>query len=391
MKNRDINHPVVLVATILLTTIGVLMPNIQPLYVGAMADQHGFNSEQLGFLAGIEPLGLALSGALAIFWINHFSWQRAAFFAVAVIMIGNFATPFISDFNTLLWVRGLTGFFGEGIAFAIGLTAISESKYVDRNFAYMVMVHVVSMSVCMIALPYSEAAWGLAGFFIPISVFAALLLITPHLIPNTGHKSEQQAADHVHDTGPVFWGLAAQLAWYIGIGGLWAFIERIGVNAGLEKTDIGLALGIAIAVSISGSILATFTADKFGRMLPFCISMAIQFVTVFLLLDVSSLLVYGLIWTVFNSVWNYALPYIYAAVAEADYSGRFVVIVPTSQCLGLAIGTSVGGILVSEIGLSAVIYQSAVLSICAALLFAVLARRSREATSQQCSVGELGS
>ncbi|MCU7891942.1 MAG: hypothetical protein KZQ78_10155 [Candidatus Thiodiazotropha sp. (ex Ustalcina ferruginea)] len=374
MNKRDINQAPVLLAAILLTTIGLLVPNILPILVGAMANNLGFDNDQLGLLAGIEPLGLGISAALAVFWIRRVSWRRAAILAIFVLIIGNFISVLLTDFTTLLIVRGLIGFFGGGVAFATGIAAISESRDTDRSFAFMVMVHVASMFLGLLLLPYAEIKWGIAGILVPISILAAVLLPITRIIPECSHKGDPSANGSTPGVGPVFWGLGAQLVWYIGVGGLWAFIERIGANAGFENTDIGFALALGMGVSIIGSAIATAQGDRIGRLAPFILTLTTQVVAALFLIDINDLLFYTLVRMVFNTAWNYGLPYIYAAIADADHSGRFVVMVPTSQAFGFAIGTSISGFLIDSTGLSAVIYLCLAMNIATALLFAILSR-----------------
>lgn len=386
MNTQAIDRAPVLSAAILLTMIGILMPNIQPIFVGALADNLGFGSEQLGLLAGVESFGLGLSGALAVFWIGRVNWRHAALIAMAALALGNFVSAFISDFTTLLLVRALTGFVGGGIAFAIGIAAISEASNTDRAFALMVMVHVTSMFICLLLLPYAEAVWGMAGILLPVSFLAAALLPIAKLIPQRSHKGELAPTATTTDTGPVFWGLAAQLVWYIAVGGLWAFIERIGDGAGLKDTDIGLALALGMGLSIAGSAIATAQADRIGRLIPFLLTLTVQAVAALFLIDVDSLLGYTLVWMVFNTAWNYGLPYIYAAIAEADHSGRFVVMVPTGQCFGIALGASIAGFMIADTGLSAVVYLCIAMNAIAALLFTTLILRSRYSLHMERSV-----
>lgn len=375
-------HAFSLAAAILLTMVGLLVPNIQPIVVGAAADNLLFNSQQLGFLAGIETLCLGTSGLLAVFWVRRSNWHKVASLALSVIFVGNLATAFVADYAALLVIRGLTGLLGDGVAFALGIAIISEYDDTDRNFGIMVIVHVASMFIAMWLLPYADALWGMAGVFVPVAVLGLLLLPTVSVLPGKAVARATTLVTNSSSNGPVFWGLGAQLVWYIAVGGLWAFIERIGDNAGLTDTDIGLALAIGMGVSIVGSIVATWQGDRFGRLVPFIFTMVVQVFVAALLLDFEGVVVYSLIWFVFNLVWNYALPYMYAGVAKADYSGKFVVLVPTAQSFGLGLGASIAGMLIADFGLPAVIYLCFVANTVAALLFAMMVYQGRVIPSE---------
>ena len=61
------DRPASIAAIVLLGAVAVAGFNIQPMYLGALADHLGLSAEQLGVIAGLEIAGSALAGVLATF------------------------------------------------------------------------------------------------------------------------------------------------------------------------------------------------------------------------------------------------------------------------------------------------------------------------------------
>ena len=366
---RDVNQPGSQVAAILLGMVGLSIPNISPIFLGSAADRLGFDFEQIGMVMGVEILGVSLSTALAILWIHRLDWRRTALFALAVAAGGNILSAFITDFPLFLAVRGAVGLFGEGIAFAIGVAALGEVRNSDRAFAFLVGTQVALAVIGLLGLPYLEAIWGIAGITVPTALVILATMPMMRYLPRSLPDSVQASSDSAKASTAVYWGIAAQFTWYFGAVALYAFVERIGVDAGFEKTSIGLVLAIGMGASLIGSIIASWQGDRFSRIIPFVATMAVQCVFVLLLIDVETMRNYAIAWIVINAFWNYGLPYVYAGISAADETGRFVVMAPAAQGFGGAIGTTLAGFLVASMGLSAVVYMTIIANTIAAILF----------------------
>jgi len=137
--------------------------------------------------------------------------------------------------------------------------------------------------------------------------------------------------------------LGALLIWCVGLGGIYAFEERIGVAAGLEKTSVGSALAAAVAVGFLGALAASWVADRWGRVLPVSVALAIQIGAILLLQGEMDWARFAAIAAVFHFFWNFTGPYMMGTVASADRSGRISVLMPAAQTGGFAIGTAIAG------------------------------------------------
>jgi predicted MFS family arabinose efflux permease len=373
-ENTTGDRPISIAVIVFLGAVAVAGFNIQPMYLGALADHLGFTAEQLGFIAGLEIAGSALAGIAATFWIRRWDWRRVALVALSALATGNIASAYVTDFESLAAIRFLTGFFGIGTNYALAIAALSDTHHTERNYSIAVVVQVSVAILGFVMLPSVIATGGTAAVFLPLSAIAIVMLPFLRLLPNGGSKEKAVGTHNVPVSPFAIWlALGCQAIWYLGIGGVWAFVERIGVDAGIDSAGIGNALALGMAVGLVGAFVAAAVADRFGRVGPFAIAMLGQVVAVWLLADLQELNSLVIAICLYNGTWNFALPYIFAMAALADTRGQLVVLMSTAQAVGLTFGVTLAGAMIGRFELVAVTYQGAVVAMAALGIFLALA------------------
>ena len=372
------NRPASIAVMVLLGGVSVFGFNIQPMYLGALADHLGYSPQQLGLIAGLEITGSALAGIAATFWVRRWPWRRVCFAALLALALGNAASIFVEDFATLIAVRFLTGFFGMGSSFALSIAALSGTRNTERNFSVTVVAQVSFGIAGFALLPRVIETVGTAGVFLPLAATAIALLPFLRLLPDGG-TSERAASSHGARVSPfgIWLALGCQAAWYLGVGGVWAFVERMGAEAGIDAVSIGNALALGMALGLSGAFLAAAVADRWGRVLPFAVAMLGQVFAVWFLVDLEELSSLIIAICLYNSTWNFALPYIFSLAALADTRGGLVVLMSTAQALGLTFGATLAGSVAARYGLPAVAYQGAAAAMLGLLIYVALASMLR--------------
>jgi predicted MFS family arabinose efflux permease len=380
--------PAPLATIIWLSAVGAITFNIQPLYLGALADNLGLGASQLGFVAGIEILGAALAGIAASFWVRRAPWRLVAAVALGVMAVGNLVSVSIADYGTLLALRFVTGLCGSGTVYALSFAALGATRRPDRNFALALFAQVGLGIAGYLVLPPLLPDAGMATIYLPLAGTAALALpLLGALPPGPGGMARATAAPDP-DPGPdpataaraapaaIWLALCCQFVWFLGLGGLWAFLERIGDGAGLGPEAVGGAIASGMAVGLLGAFAAALLADRFGRTGPFTAALTLQLLAMLLLGDVGGLTAFVVAVALYNGTWNFALPYLFSLAAAVDRLGTRVVLLATAQTVGLTFGASLAGLLVEWRGLGAAVAQGLAAPVLALGLFVVAARLS---------------
>lgn len=375
-----VNRPSAVAAAILLSCIGAAMFLIQPVFLGAAADQFQLNASELGVLAGTELFGVVLASLLAIFWVRRLNWRVVAAGALTVIVLGNVVSSMQTTLQQLVLVRFLVGLFGSGTVYAVTIALLSDTRRPDRNFAFAVAAQVFMSVLAMIGMPYLTPEWGIGGVLIPLAALAILCLPALFWVPERGSKTADEIIRNMRTPRSlVFLALAVQLVWYVGVGGFWPFVERIGVASAFSAADVGEALAMSTALGLGGALFASWVGDGWGRFMLFLVAIAIQVITTSLLIGAKSWWLFVALFSAYQVLWNFAVPFVLGAVSRADVSGRFSVLIPVAQGLGLSIGALVAGALITRAGLASVGYLTAITGVASVGFFFVVLRRLKAA------------
>lgn len=330
-----------------LSLVSALIANIQPIFLGALADTFTLDGRQLGFISGAELGGSCLASLSAAYWFPRFRLRRVALFALSVALAGNLLTSWVTNYSQLLMVRFTIGCFGSGVIYAMTLGLIGQLARPDRIIAIAIVFHVLSLAAGMVAVPVLMDRWQLHGVTTTVALLFSTGLFVVHLLPERlGIQKTREATTGGRNFLPGAL-LASLIVFSAGLGGVWAFMERIGSSAGFSTTDISSALAVSALVGGLGALVAAVLGTRLGRLPPIVFALLLQMATCFVLATRSDWYSYLMAVALFNFCWNLTLPYIMGAIAEADLSGRFMVLIPAAQTGGYAIGPMMVGLIMA--------------------------------------------
>ncbi|MEC9375608.1 MAG: hypothetical protein VYA80_04465 [Pseudomonadota bacterium] len=345
----DRNAPISIAAAVLVSVIGVFALMIMPLIVGVMVDKLGFGLEQATQIIVAEVAGGALASIVAVFWIGRINWRLATVFAIAVVVVGNLISTYQTDLGTLTLVRFLTGFLGQGTAFALSLAMIGSTKEVDRNFAFVIASQVGFGVLALLTLkPLVDSFDSIGGMYLPLAAYAVATLLVVNKLP-VGNEAPAEGAS-AQSSGSIVipvTGLIVMLIWCSGLGAIWGFLERIGVQGGLESTSALQALALSSAVAIGGALAASALAGRTGRLAPVATALVMQMAMIFLLKGDMSWGEFALKASIFQIFWNLTGPFIMGSIAASDTTGKISVLIPAAQTTGFFVGPAIAASLLS--------------------------------------------
>ncbi len=330
-----------------LVVLGLAMYMVEPIYVGAVAEQFGFTSRQLGLLVGAEIGASLMLSITAPLWINRIDLRRAGMLAIGAVAAGNFLSLEFHAFLPLLLCRMVTGFFGSGLAYTLGVRIIAAAPNPVRAFSWTITAQIAFGALGLMIFPLAIARWGLDSLLWTWLAFSLLFLPALVFLPRRIPVPNAELAQGGHRGSVTALALLAILAvWNFALGAVWAFIERIGRGMNLSIEEVGYGLSISMAVGILGSMQASWMSDRYGTrwQMPFMIAVHLG-----LFAALSGNLTpaeFLLVLIVFNYSWNLANPYLLAHIAKSDESGKLVALIPACQTAGNMIGPVVAGLLI---------------------------------------------
>ncbi|HEY8570262.1 MFS transporter [Microbulbifer sp.] len=359
MKNLSANLPNLL-SLLFVAMMGSSILTLLPLWVGAFTDQGIFSAQQIGWLAAADVIGIFLSSASAIFWVRHVRWRRTVLSGMALFLIANLASIGNTDFGALMLVRVLAG-IGCGSAYAIALAGLSDRPNPPLAFGLMVTAQVIFGTIGFFAVPRLMQQLGIDGFFHYLNGWLVIsLLLCVLAFPASSRQVDSQNSSQlgalIHPKALTV--IFTTVIYYCGVSAVWAYLERIGVDMGLENAAVGDLLGIGFAISGLGSLATPLLASYLGRIPTLLLAMLVQVATMAALIGGQTLdayLLYATTSIVFQFFWSFSIPLLMDQFNRIDQSGRFIVLCASAFKIGEILGPPLAAALISAGGFAAVL------------------------------------
>jgi len=356
---------------------------LMPLIVGGLVDSYGFSEQQAGAIATAEGIGLVLGLLTAAFWVRSVNWRIALLAGLAVYAALNFGSSLIEGYTGILALRFLSGFVGGGV-FAIIVAALGDNREPDRAFGIAQAVQGLVMGLLFAGAPILMAASGINTLFYLMAGLAVVTMVFLPRFPRRGVSNYGTEFPEKVDpsSGPVpiamYFGLFGGFVYYLAVFGFWGFIERMGMQAGLEDSTVGYALGISQLAAIFGALLAAGAAQRFGRFLPLLIALLGQLWVLWVLVGQFSSWSFYVGACAYQGLYVMATSYQLGVIAHLDSKGKFIVVMTALQGLGAALGPSIAAALINDGDYSGINTASAVALVLSLGLFLVLARAQKQ-------------
>ena len=373
----DVNSLASLATIILISSIVPIVLLAAPALVGVFVSSMGLTPQHGGYLISSEMAGMGLATLPALFWVKAVNWQRVALIALLVAGLGQIATVVVDSLTLLLVIRFVTGLAG-GTVMSVCLAAINLTANPDRIFGLWVVGQLTFGAIVIAVLPSIVASFGIAGFYLPLAVVLALLvLVVKHLpthTPSTVVKRCVQATSQVVTLVRVTMGIIGLFIFYCGLSGAWTYIERLGDNAGLEVSMISNALVIASLAGIAGALAASVLGAKWGRLIPAGSGVVLMVTALTLLAGTGSFVavtpaIFLLAACLFKFTWTFVLPYLLSLISDNDATGRIIVVANFVIGGGLAAGPALSAMILTADNYAAIMWVAALFMVICLLLY----------------------
>ena len=359
----DVNSPRTIFAIALLASITPSAVLVGPLVVGALVTQLGFTPQQGGNMIFAELSGAALATFPALWWVGKINWRKVLYFALALTVIGNLASTQAADPWMMGAIRFVTG-IGVGTIMLVTLTSTGLTANQERVFGFWQTGQIVFAAIALFAMPFIVPVIGIRGFYVGLALIMALLALAVTSFPTGGAAMPafgwSQLDTRIKRLAPM--ALAGLIFFYLAVGGVWNFVERMGDAAGFDARFIGYTLSGVSVVGVTGALTATWLSTRLGRIIPFAAGIVIIAVSFVLLYGLSSQNLFVMSAFLFKYGWWFISPYLLANMTTLDPSGRLITATNFVIAFGQGLGPFVVGLFLVEAATGQVIDYSPALT-----------------------------
>lgn len=338
----DLDGTKLLLSVILLHLIGPQAIMVQPAFVEGMVSQLGFTASDAGYVAAAENIGKAVQSVIMMVLITKVNWRTLYYAALSVLIIGNGICLFIDSPEHYRIIRFCTG-LANGTIVPLSYVIVGLTARTERNFGFLMISLMIYGAAVFYNLPTVFSYIGLNGLIIIFGAFAVSGLPFVRNMPSQGDAPKVESGDAV----TLSWGLrgsalAAMFTYFLGTFAMWVFLSLIGRDAGLEDQTVANALTMTQFAGMAGALVAIVVGDRLGRALPLGLALVGSVVAITMIANVQTAIGFTIGACLFNILWNVTHPYLLAAQASFDRSGRQVSFATAMQMLGIAAGPTVG-------------------------------------------------
>jgi hypothetical protein len=336
-------------AIVFVGTIGILIPGVQPIVLGALLAQRHITLSQLGTTASVELLCMGLAAALGAALLPARRLRAIGIAASLVLALGNFLTPLAAG-DSITGLRALTGAAG-GVLIGVTACMIARSAAPERWAGIYLSVQTLAQFIlAAVMTAWIEPGRAVQGDF-GMLAFAALASAAAAFALPGAFQVLPKAAGASRFVMPPPRGLAALACVFLVlmfIVSIWVYYDPIAREAGLSSHISDTAVYVSLAFQVLGGTAATLFAGRLRWFPVFVICAAVDLGMVALLGTHPSALLFLFDAAVFGFIWLFILPYLVPMIIEADPTRRSAVLTNGIGLLGASLGPTMVGLIVSQ-------------------------------------------
>ena len=327
-----------IVAGLLLYMLAPLGMTLIPLMVGAAVTDLGLSDSEVGYLASIDLMGLAFISITAMLWVRRYSWHLIARLSLIVIVVGNLLSISAARFLTEM---------GSGGIYALALVTLGETKSPDRSYSFGIASTIAVSVAIFLWFPSFIGRYGIDFIFAFHIVLALLILPAIRWLPTSVSIDPQRGDAGTGGSVPLMLLCFVAFAFFMmAEGGIWAYVERIGAQAGLAADFVGQSLAASQVASFIAALMASALSIRLGRTLPIVGGMTLFLISLyFLQLPTANMYLLGVCLSQF--AWIFVLPYLMAMCVQSDPSGKYYVLITAFKMGGFSLGPAAVATLIS--------------------------------------------
>ncbi|WFP74693.1 MFS transporter [Mesorhizobium sp. WSM4906] len=327
-------------------SVGLLILGLQPVLLGALYAEGHVTGDELALVATAEMIAIAIGSAIVAMLLpaRNMRWKSALL--LVLLALANFWTAYAGSPNALIGARTLAG-LAEGGLVAVATELIARSRRAERIGGYFVTVQ--TLAQCALALLLALCAVpaaGSAGGFIALGIVCLLSLVAAWIVPDD--YADLPKEEHLSNvlTVPAIAALLSIFCYFMFFGAVWAFLEPLGGEFGIDGRTVGLMVSASLAAQVVGAMTATVLEARIDYRFAIAGIGAVAAISSALLASGPALSVFWAVVLVMGFILLFIVPYQIRMAITADETRTAVLLVPAAQLFGLAIGPIAASLLI---------------------------------------------
>jgi hypothetical protein len=334
-------------AIVFVGTIGILIPGVQPIVLGALLAQRHISLSQLGTTASVELLAMGLAAALGAALLPSRRLRAIGIGASLVLALGNYLTP-LAAAESITALRALTGTAG-GVLIGVTACMIARSAAPERWAGIYLSVQTLAQFIlAAVMTAWIDPSRAVQGDFGMLAIAGLICAVASFALPSAFQAlpTPLGKGGFVMPPPRALAALACVFLVLMYIVSIWVYYDPIARQAGLSSHISDTAVYVSLAFQVLGGTVATLSAGRLRWFPVFVICAAVDLGMIALLGTHLSALFFIIDAAVFGFIWLFILPYLVPMIIEADPTRRSAVFASGIGLLGSSVGPTMVGLIV---------------------------------------------
>ena len=358
--------------------LGYLSYMLMPMQVGALVKSLALDEAEVGLIATVELLSLAITLFALAPKIAFFNKRKLATRGALLLVAGHGLSSLVDSYLLLLPCRAAVG-LGAGMAIAAGNAVVANELNSQKLFAIVFTIGQFQAACLLLVFPFMGADTSHAVVYGCLALWTIVMLVLVVKLPAQANAVSPQDAPEDKADFRVFLLPSVLAMIFIGASdaSLWTFQERIADNLGLDAETIGLILSGAVISGMLGAALAAVLGNRLGRMFPIIAGllwMAICYIIIthtelpalYIASELSYLFAYG-----------FVIPYLFGLNGDLDSKGGAMVAANGCNLIGISLGPVGAGYIIVQSGYSMVGITISAFALLAMAMYMVALRKAK--------------
>lgn len=342
--------PPLAIFAILIASVTALPANVLPVTLGLLTGRYDLDPAAIGYLVAANTLAGLCTSLSAPYWVHRFSLRVLVAAFLVVMALGIVALGRAPSLAVLFAVQVVLGVTAVGIA-SICVSVIARLDNPARAYGFKITADIVMAGTFLALIPVGR---------LDLETYV-MLLAAPFLLalPLVRGLSADMHVEGQAGIGSLALSSAPRTAWlvlvamvvfYVAGAGMWPFLERLGLHAGLDQGAAANMIAAGLFVGMVGSLGAVAVAGRVAGIWPQTACGVLFMASIPALAYAEGPWAFAAAIFVFNAAWNFFIPFVVALVSVRDTTRRLGALVPGTAMLGGIIGPPLAGNLIGLAG-----------------------------------------
>lgn len=316
----------------------LMVMGMQPVILGGLAGTGRLSAEQLGQVATLEVIALAVGTAIGPRLINQGRMRRLTGLLCVLLALADLLMLLAGSPPEIFAARAVAGLL-EGMALASTIVVLTHSRQPDRANGIFLAVQTIPQMVAVYAFPtLIIPMFGLASAFMLLSGLAFLAAASAFWLPDRVAIVPPADAKHFGWSAAGTAALVAILVQSAGIGGAWTYVEMLATQRHLASEAVGIALAGLLGTQILGAFLVAWVGWKLSANLALLVGTIVQATIILWLTGVTHDGSFIIACFAFGLFWLALQPFQLRQIILIDPTRRMALLVVPTTLVGMSLG-----------------------------------------------------